>query len=179
MSLLTPSPVWNRHHSIDRALERYYDLLLRFPKTAKTVRSGDINSRVAPKIEFQEGHVFSKVSDTPFDRQPLSLEAEAEYEEFRNLVGAILSLMEQIFHSSRDKSTTGRELTDVMFALREHGDKAISRIVGENWRSLWVGVTEYAFSDNELRDKVVALVEQNSLADAGFRKLTGMENTNA
>jgi hypothetical protein len=171
VSFLESPSLWQRHHAIERSLERYYELLLRFPVAAQMASTGKNHARTVPEVKFEEGADPSKLFEGLFDSEPLSAEAEAENQEWRTFLKAILSLVAQIFYSSRDPLVNGRQLSDAMAALQLHGDEAITRIVSDNCRSLAKGFANYAYTDRDLTEKISEMAEKISAASAEFDRL--------
>ena len=145
--------------------------------------NGKNHALSVPEIEFNEGDNPAKLFDSLFGGEPLSLsaEAEAENQEWRTLLKSILSLIGQIFYSSRDPSENGRGLSDELAALQLHGDQAITRIVSDNFRSLAKGFVKYAYADRNLTEMISAMAEKMSAANAEFVWLTAedLEDANA
>ena len=160
---------WQRHFAVEQALSTYHELILKFPLAARMVASGEINLRERSEYQLSDGDDIKEILDGAFGGEPLSSEAEAENEAWRNLTRAIGAVIGQIFYATRDSASAGSHESEAMRQLRAHGDNAIAQMVGRTWKSIH-RFARYECPDPDLSKMINEIIGKCELAEKEFEQ---------
>ncbi len=156
---------WQHHYVIEQSATAFYEMELKYPLVSARVRSGEINQRPDPNYVFKDGDAFVDIFSGVFAGEPLSLELEAQNQEWRDFIKAICGIVSQIFYASRTDIDLAKDTNLTARDLAAHGEATIAKLVSPYWKSLRIYGKHWLY-DEKLRDLVLSIVQKQSELDA-------------